>query len=237
MCDTDTLWEHESSNLRPCTHKSLYKAQRGNKAKLTFQMIKLKHYHHVSHFFCLFVLFLPPAHNNWFGSSELARVKPIYDFSSELPVLKGGQAGRCPSGAGQESALLRLNAHWWLLWWCGGSHGGVVINISPGLIPLVHKQRLELLWELSTKVRGPSEGSWARQPLCHLGVCPGPAAGVTPEEDGRAANKRTVEENRGMKPKVGTGRDDGRDMRTGAQERRGTALFQIDWEILLHCLK
>lgn len=31
----------------------------------------------------------------------------------------------------------------------------MVINISPGLIPLVHKQRLELLWELSTKVCGP----------------------------------------------------------------------------------
>lgn len=31
----------------------------------------------------------------------------------------------------------------------------MVINISPGLIPLVHKQRLELLWELSIKVCGP----------------------------------------------------------------------------------
>lgn len=40
-----------------------------------------------------------------------------------------------------------------------------------------------------------------------------------------------------MKPKVGTRRDDGKDLRTAAQERRGTALFQIDWEILLHGLK
>lgn len=40
-----------------------------------------------------------------------------------------------------------------------------------------------------------------------------------------------------MKPKAGTRRDDGRDMRTGARERRGTALFQIDREILLRCLK
>lgn len=31
----------------------------------------------------------------------------------------------------------------------------MVININPGLIPLVHKQRLELLWELSTKVCRP----------------------------------------------------------------------------------
>lgn len=51
----------------------------GNKAKLTFQMIKLKHYHHVPCFF-------PPLdQNNWFASSELAGAKPIYDFSSELP--------------------------------------------------------------------------------------------------------------------------------------------------------
>lgn len=50
----------------------------GNKAKLTFQMIKQKHYHHVPYFF-------PPLdHNNWSASSELAEAKPIYDFSSEL---------------------------------------------------------------------------------------------------------------------------------------------------------
>lgn len=42
-------------------------------------MIKLKHYHYVTHFF-----FPPLDHNNWFGSSDLAGVKPIYDFSSEL---------------------------------------------------------------------------------------------------------------------------------------------------------
>lgn len=33
-------------------------------------------------------------------------------------------------------------------WWCGYKY-------KPGLIPLVHKQRLELLWEPSTKVCGP----------------------------------------------------------------------------------
>lgn len=52
----------------------------GNKAKLTFQMIKLKHYHHVPYFF-----FPLLDHNNWYASSELAGAKPIYDFSSELP--------------------------------------------------------------------------------------------------------------------------------------------------------
>lgn len=51
----------------------------GNKAKLTFQMIKPKQCHYVLYFF-------PPLdHNNWFGSSELAEAKPIYDFSSEQP--------------------------------------------------------------------------------------------------------------------------------------------------------
>lgn len=121
----------------------------GNKAKLTFQMIKLKHYHYVPHFF-----FSSPRSQQLVWQFRAGRGEAHLWFQFRAAGLRG-QAGRCPSGAGQVSALLRLNAHWWLLWWCGGSHGGVVINISSGLIPLVHKQRLELLWELSTKVCGP----------------------------------------------------------------------------------
>lgn len=116
-------------------------------------MIKLKHYHYPPpSFFSLFF------YSHWsqqlVWQDRAGRGKFHIWFQFRASGLRG-QAGQCPSGEGQVSALLRLNAHWWLLWWCGGGHGGVVINISPGLIPLVHKQRLELLWELSTKGCGP----------------------------------------------------------------------------------
>lgn len=107
---------------------------RGNKAKLTFQMIKLKHYHHVPYFFS------SPRSEQLVCQVRAGRGKAHLWFQFRTAGL-GGQAGRCPSGAGQVSVPLRLNAQWWLLRWCGGGHGGVVINISPGLIPLVHKQR------------------------------------------------------------------------------------------------
>lgn len=45
-------------------------------------MIKLKHYHYPPHFPPFFLT--PIDHNNWFGSTELARANSIYDFSSEL---------------------------------------------------------------------------------------------------------------------------------------------------------
>lgn len=109
-----------------------------------------------------------------------------------------GQAGRCPSGAGQVSAPLRLNAQWWLLRRCGGGHGGVVINISPGLIPLVHKQRFEAAVGTEHKGLWASEGNWAPQPQYYLRFV-WPAAGVSPDEDSWAANKGTEQQNRGMK--------------------------------------
>lgn len=138
-----------------------------------------------------------------------------------------GQAGRCPSEEGQVSVLLRLNAHWWLLWWCGGGYGGVVINISPGLIPLVHKQRLELLWELSTKVWGPLRDV----PQVCLASCWCLIAGVA-----LAAQLRTFGEPaegseqhfREMKPTAGIGRDGGRDLRAGTWGHK---------EITGHCFK
>lgn len=186
----------------------------GNKAKLTFQMIKLKHYHYVTHFFS------SPRSQQLVWQFRPGRVEAHLWFQFRAAGLRG-QAGRCPSGASQVSALFRLNAHWWLLWWCCGSHGGVVINIRPGLIPLVHKQRLELLWELSTKVCGPLRAAELRSHHTTSGFF-WPAAGVSADEDSWAANKGTEQQNRETEPTVGTKTDRGRDMRAGARGRRET---------------
>lgn len=128
----------------------------GNKAKLTFQMIKLKHYHHVPCFF-----FSSPRSEQLVCQFRAGRGKAHLWFQFRAAGLRG-QAGQCPSGAGQVSAPLRLNAQWWLLRWCGGGHGGVVINISPGLIPLVHKQRFGAAVGMEHK------GLWASEGLCVL---------------------------------------------------------------------
>lgn len=148
-----------------------------------------------------------------------------------------GQAGRCPSGAGQVSAPLRLNAQWWLLWWCGGGHGGVVINISPGLIPLVHKQRLELLWELSTKVCGPLRATELHSHHTTLGL----SGQLLVSHQMRTAGQPM----RGLNSKA-EGWSNGWHWQRWWQRYEGwsigeqkghRALFQIDWEILLNCLK
>lgn len=128
------------------------------------------------------------------------RPKASLGFLFRAAGLKG-QAGRCPSGAGQVSAPLRLNAQWWLLRWCGGGHGGVVINISPGLIPLVHKQRFGAAVGTEHKGLRASEGHWAPQPLHYLRFV-WPAAGVSPDEDSWTTNKGTEPQNRGMKQRL-----------------------------------
>lgn len=179
----------------------------GNKAKRTFQMIKLKHYHHVP-------LFFPPLdQNNWFASLVLAGAKAHLWFQFRAAGLRG-QAGQCPSGAGQMSAPLRLNAQWWLLRWCGGGHGGVVINISPGLIPLVHKQRFGAAVGTEHKSMWACEGNWAPQPLHYLRFV-WPAGGVSPDEDRWAVHKGTEQQSRGMEELLAL-KDWGRDMRVGA---------------------
>lgn len=156
---------------------------RGNKAKLTFQMIKLKHYHHVPNFF------FSPRSEQLVCQVRTGRGKAHLWFQFRAAGLRG-QAGQYPSGAGQVSAPLRLNAQWWLLWWCGGGHGGVVINISHGLIPLVHKQRFGAA--VGTKHKGlwASEGNWAPQSLYYLRFV-WPAGVVSPAEDSWAANEET----------------------------------------------
>ena len=117
---------------------------RGNKAKLTFQMIKLKHYHHVPPFFS------SPRSEQPACQIRAGKSKAHLWFQFRATGL-WGQAGRCPSGASQVSASLRLNAQWWLLQRCGCGHGGVVINISSGLTLLFITTGSELLWETGTK--------------------------------------------------------------------------------------
>lgn len=143
-----------------------------------------------------------------------------------------GQAGRCPSGVGQVSAPLRLNAQWWLLHWCGSGHGGVVINISPGLIPLVHKQRFEAA--VGTKHKGlwVSEGNWAQQPLYNLRFV-WPAGVVSPREDGWAVSKGPEQQKRAMEQWLAQGEI--WRLNVGTESHR--ALLQIDWVILLHCVE
>lgn len=81
----------------------------------------------------------------------------------------------------------------------------MVINIRPGLIPLVHKQRFEAA--VGTKHKGlwVSEGNLAQQPPYYLRFV-WPAGGVSPDEDGCAVSKGPEQQNRGM---AGTGRDCG----------------------------
>jgi len=139
-----------------------------------------------------------------------------------------GQAGRCPSGAGQVSAPLRLNAQWWLLRWCGGGHGGVVINISPGLIPLVHKQRF-----------GAACGNWAQKACGPLRATELHSHCTTSGLPGQllvSHQMRTVGQpirvlNRGMKQWLAP-----REMveEIGGLEQGIEERLQIDWEILLH---
>lgn len=162
----------------------------GNKAKLTFQMIKLKHYHHVPLFFS------SPRSEQLVCQFSAGRAKAHLWFQFRAAGLRG-QAGQCPSGAGQMSAPLRLNAQWWLLRWCGGGHGGVVINISPGLIPLVHKQRFGAAVGTEHKGLWACEDNWAPQPLYYLRFV-WPAGGVSPDEDRWAAHKGTEQQSRGM---------------------------------------
>lgn len=148
-----------------------------------------------------------------------------------------GPSWPVPIWSGQVSAPLRLNAQWWLLRWCSGGHGGVVINISPGLIPLVHKQRFRA--DVGTEHKGlwASDGNWAPQPLYYLRFV-WPAAGVAPDEDSWAANKGTEQQNSGMKQRLAPREMVAEiwELEHGSGERH-RALLEIDWEILLHCLK
>lgn len=91
----------------------------------------------------------------------------------------------------------------------------MVINISPVLISLVHKQRFGAA--VGTKHKGlwASKGNCAAQPLYYLRFF-WPAGGVSPDEDGWAVNKGTQQQNRGMEQGVGTSGDGGRDKEVGA---------------------
>lgn len=93
----------------------------------------------------------------------------------------------------------------------------MVINISPGVIPLVHKQRLKPLWELRAKVCRPLKDV----PQVCLASCWWLIAGVTLVT--LAAQLRTFRQPvegseqhfRETKPMAGTGRNGGRDLRAG----------------------
>lgn len=77
----------------------------------------------------------------------------------------------------------------------------MVINISPGLIPLVHKQRFGA--PVGTKHKGlwASKGNCAPQPVYYLRFV-WPAGCVSPDEDSWAASKGTEQHNRGKEQRL-----------------------------------
>lgn len=108
----------------------------------------------------------------------------------------------------------------------------MVINISPGLIPLVHKQRLELLWELSTKVCGPLRTAELHSRHTTSGLSGQLLVSRqmrTVRQPMTGLNSRTQKEANGWHWERWWQRYEGGSM---GPQRDHRALLQADWEIL-----
>ncbi|CAB1416060.1 unnamed protein product [Pleuronectes platessa] len=120
---------------------------------------------------------------NWFAISELAGAKPIYDFSSELP----GRGAKLASAHLERAKCLLHSGSMHSGDYCDGAAAVMVRFGAP--VGTKHKG----LWV--------SEGKCAPQPLYYLRFV-WPAGGVSPDEDGWAANKGTERQNRGMEQRL-----------------------------------
>ena len=93
---------HHSAATRVCRYETrpsqiTVQSTTGNKAKQPFQMIKLKHYHHVPGMY--YYDFSYPRLEQLVCPSSATGAKLVYDFSSECCLADGGQVGQSPSGA------------------------------------------------------------------------------------------------------------------------------------------